>query len=54
MRFALIEARIALAKLLNSFKFELDQTKTSIPMKFDLKKILLQPNQGIYVKLQKV
>jgi cytochrome P450 len=53
-RFALIEAKIALAKFLLKFKFDLDRTRTSVPLKLSIKKILLQPEEGIFIKLEKL
>ncbi|CAO1431218.1 unnamed protein product [Diamesa hyperborea] len=54
MRFALMEAKIGLATLLLNYKFTLDKTKTSVPMKISPVKAVLTPAEGIYLNLIKI
>lgn len=54
MRFALMEAKIGLATLLLNYKFTLDKSKTSVPMKISPFKAVLTPSEGIYLNLIKI
>lgn len=50
-RFGMMQTRIGLATLLNSFEFPLS-SKTVEPFKFQTKSIVLNPKGGIYLKLK--
>ncbi len=50
LRFAMIEMKLALTYLLLNFKFELDKLKTPVPLKPSLKHVLVQSNQGVYIR----
>lgn len=54
LRFATMEIKIGLAKLLLNHKFTLDKTKTSVPLKFSCNKQLLSPAEGIYINVEKL
>jgi len=54
MRFAVVEVKIALAKLLMNFKFDLDRTKTPVPMTFAPKKLILTPAEGVFINFEKI
>lgn len=53
-RFAVVEVKIALAKILTSFEFKLDQTKTSVPLKIAPAKMILSPAEGVVVNFSKI
>ncbi|CAO1424464.1 unnamed protein product [Diamesa serratosioi] len=54
MRFAIMETKIGLATLLLNYKFTLDKTKTSVPIKISPVKAILTPAEGIYLNLIKI
>lgn len=49
-----MELKIALAKILKNFEFNLDQTKTSVPLKISPEGIVLSPAEDIVVKFNKI
>jgi len=54
MRFAVVEMKIALAKILMNYEFTLDRSKTSVPIQYEPDRILLAPNQGIVINFKKI
>lgn len=54
MRFAVVEVKLALAKILINFDFDLDRSKTSVPLKFSPQKLIMTPAQGILINFRKV
>lgn len=49
-RFAVVEMKIALAKILQSYSFDLDRSKTSVPMKIAPERMLIMtPAEGICI-----
>jgi len=54
MRFAIVEMKIALAKILINYEFCLDRSKTSVPIKFEPNHFLLTPKEGIMIDFKKV
>ena len=54
MRFGLMETKIGLAKLLLNYQFTLDRSKTSVPLKISPPKIVLTPDELIYVNVTKL
>jgi len=54
MRFAIVEVKIALAKLLMNYKFTLDTTKTPVPMVYSVDKQILTPEGGVYINFEKI
>jgi cytochrome P450 len=53
MRFALVEAKAGLAKLLSNFEFVLD-TEKSPRMNISVKKLILSNDGGIFMKVKKL
>lgn len=53
-RFAVVEMKIALAKILVNYEFSLDRSKTSVPIKFATDRILLAPAEGIMINFKKI
>lgn len=53
-RFAVLEMKIALAKILTNFEFTLDRTKTSVPIKYATDRILLSPEEQIIIKFKRI
>lgn len=54
IRFAIVEIKTALAKLLTTYKFELDRSRTSVPLKISTKRIaFMTPSEGIFVNFTK-
>jgi hypothetical protein len=53
-RFAIVEVKIALAKILTNFEFQLDRSKTSVPLKISPGKMILSPAEGVEVKFNKI
>ena len=52
MRFALLEAKVALAKIVMSYNLTLS-SKTKEPLTLDPKQLVSYPKDGIYLKLEK-
>jgi cytochrome P450 len=51
MRFAMMEMKIAMAKILLAFDdFDVDETRMDVPIKFNLQKVLLSPIDGVYLR----
>jgi cytochrome P450 family 6 len=53
-RFAVVEVKIALVKILTNFEFSLDRSKTSVPLKIATRKMLLSPAEGIVVNFSRI
>lgn len=53
MRFGLLQTKIGLVKLLMNFEFS-TCARTEIPIKYSLKSIVLQPENGTWLKVNKV
>jgi cytochrome P450 family 6 len=53
-RFALVEIKLALAKILVNFEFELDRTKTPVPLVYATKTLILTPASGIFINFRKI
>ena len=54
MRLGLMETKIGLAKLLLNYRFTLDRSKTSVPLKISPSKIILTPDELIHVNVEKL
>ncbi|EDW74200.1 uncharacterized protein Dwil_GK21514 [Drosophila willistoni] len=54
LRFGRMQTTIGLAKLIHNFKFEVNPTLTSVPMKFKFETILLSAEGGITLNVSKV
>jgi len=54
MRFAMVEMKIALAKIVTNFEFALDRTKTTVPIKYATDRILLSPEEAIMIKFKRI
>ena len=52
MRFALLEAKLALANIVRKFTL-LPSEKTEEPLVIDPKAVISYPKKGIYIKLEK-
>ena len=51
----MMEVKIALAKLLTNFEFELDRSKTSVPLKISPNRLMvMSPAEGIYIHFEKL
>lgn len=53
LRFGLMQTKIALVKLLTNFKFS-PTSRTTIPMKFDIKSLVLAPHNDMWLKVEKI
>lgn len=51
LRFAMVEMKIALAKILMKYKFTLDRSKTSVPLKMSAKGMLRMASEEIVVNI---
>lgn len=54
IRFALIEIKICLAKILTNFRLALDETRTGLPLKFAPNKFMICQEEGIYVNFSRL
>lgn len=54
MRFAMVEMKIGFAKILIKYKFTLDRSKTSIPLKFVPSSPIITPTEKIIMNLVKI
>lgn len=52
-RFGLMQSRVGLAVLLNSFKFT-PCSRSAIPLKFSVSKFILTPEDGLYLHVEKI
>lgn len=53
LRFGILQAKIGLVKLLQSFEFS-TCARTVIPLKYNPKKLILSPDNGVWLKLSNV
>ncbi|KAG5674637.1 hypothetical protein PVAND_004591 [Polypedilum vanderplanki] len=53
-RFAMVEIKLALAKILMNFEFELDYSKTPVPMPYETKRLILTAAKGVFIKFRKI
>lgn len=53
LRFGLMQTKIALIKLLTTYKFS-PSPRTLIPMRFHIKSLVLAPPDGMWLKLEKL
>lgn len=53
MRFAMLQTRIAIVKLLQNFEFSIC-SRTQIPLKFSSKSLFLSPEDGNWLKIKKI
>lgn len=54
MRFAIVEMKLTLAKLLLKYRFSLDRTKTMVPLKINVSSIVLSPAEKIYLNMERI
>ena len=54
MRFGVVETKLGLAKLLMNYKFAIDSTKTTVPLKLSPTAFVLTPEEKIYLKMEKI
>ncbi|CRL05227.1 CLUMA_CG018145, isoform A [Clunio marinus] len=54
MRFGIVETKLGLAKLLLNYKFTLDRTKTSVPLKISPEAFVLTPSERIFLDIKKI
>lgn len=54
MRFALVETKLGLAKILMRYKFKIDRSKTTVPLKISPSSFVLAPLEKIYLDIEKV
>lgn len=53
-RFAVVEAKLALAKILMNYELELDYSKTPVPMTYEPKRLILTAASGVFVNFKKI
>lgn len=54
IRFSLLETKICLAKLLMTYQFSMDYEKTEFPIKISPAKFMMTPENGVFVKFNKI
>lgn len=52
-RFAMIQARVAIALLLKNFEFSLD-SETTIPLQWNKRAIMCTPQHGVYLTVKRL
>jgi hypothetical protein len=50
----MVEAKVAIAKILMNYEFELDQSRTPVPLAYAIRRVVLAPLNGIHVKFGKI
>jgi cytochrome P450 len=53
-RFAMVEIKLALAKLLTNYEFSLNRKKTAVPLEFAKSRLILTPSSGIFINFKKI
>lgn len=53
LRFGMIETKVGLATLLSKFKFH-KSNRTKLPLAFSMKNIVLSPEGGLYMRVEKI
>lgn len=53
MRFGVMQAKIGLVSLLQSFKFRVN-SRTPIPMEFEPASVTLSPRNGMYLQIERI
>lgn len=53
LRFGMIETKVGLATLLSKFKFHKSE-RTQIPLAFSKKNIVLSPEGGLFLRIEKI
>lgn len=53
-RMAFIMVKLVLVKILMSYEFELDRSKTSIPLRLAQNNFVLMPAEGVFMKIKKI
>lgn len=53
LRFGMVETKVGLATLLLKFRFHKSE-KTTIPLSFSKKNIVLSPEGGLYLRIEKI
>ncbi|KAL7015223.1 hypothetical protein ACKWTF_016353 [Chironomus riparius] len=53
-RFAIVEIKLALAKVLTNYEFTLDHSKTPVPLEYLVNRLLLTPSTGINIFVNKL
>lgn len=53
VRFGMIETKVGLVTLLSKFRFR-KSDRTQLPLTFNLKNLVLSPEGGLYLKIEKI
>ena len=53
-RFGVVETKLGLAKLLLNYKFTIDRTKTTVPLKIAPSAFVLTPAERIFLNIEKI
>lgn len=53
MRFGMIETKVGLVTLLSKFRFQKSE-RTKVPLVFSLKNLVLSPEGGLYLRIEKI
>jgi cytochrome P450 family 6 len=53
MRFGLVETKLGLARILMRYKFDLDRSKTQVPLKISPTSFVLSPAEKIFLNISK-
>lgn len=52
-RFGIVETKLGLAKMLLKYKFDLDRTKTSVPLIITPGTFVLSPTERIFLNIER-